>query len=411
MLINADLHIHSKYSTAVSRDMELPEIAREASRKGVKIVGTGDCLHPKWLDAIRELPEKEGLFVLGDTRFVLTTEVEDSHRVHHLILLPEIAKALELQKAFAPYCKDLSSDGRTRLHLNGAEIADIVLDAGGLVGPSHAFTPWTGVFAYHRSLQECYQEKADQIRFIELGLSADSDYADRIAELSSRTFLSNSDAHSPRSNKLAREFNQMELNDWSYKDLCLAIRRESGRRPTMNVGFFPEEGKYNRTACTRCFKQFSAAQKDDLLGRCPACGGRIKLGVRDRVELLADYPEPVHPAHRPPYLHLIPLAEIIAMAMGCKSATTASVQRIWSDLTAKHTEIELLIDANLGEVKAEPEIIEAIEAFRAGRVVVVPGGGGMYGKVKLIRNTNDEKKEIAKREYNNKKSQKSILDF
>ena len=103
MLINADLHIHSKYSTAVSRDMELPEIAREAIRKGVKIVGTGDCLHPNWLDAIRELPESDGLFVLGDTRFVLTVEVEDTHRVHHLILLPEIAKVRELQEAFSPH--------------------------------------------------------------------------------------------------------------------------------------------------------------------------------------------------------------------------------------------------------------------------------------------------------------------
>ena len=412
MLINADLHIHSKYSTAVSKDMELPEIAREAIRKGVKIIGTGDCLHPKWLDAIGELSEKEGLFVLGDTRFILTVEVEDSHRVHHLILLPEIAKARELQEAFAPYCKDLSADGRPRLHLNGAEIADLVLEASGLVGPSHAFTPWTGVFAYYRSLQECYQEKADQIRFIELGLSADTDYADRIAELSGSTFLSNSDAHSPRSNKLAREFNQMELNDWSYKDLCLAIRREGGRRPTMNVGFYPEEGKYNKTACTRCFKQFSAAQKDDLLGRCPACGGRIKLGVRDRVELLADYPKPVHPDHRPPYLHLIPLAEIIAMAMGYRSATTASVQRVWSDLTSNHTEIELLIEADLGEVKAEPEIIEAIEAFRAGRVVVVPGGGGKYGEVRLQEMavekelTSDEKNRTAK-----EKGQRSLFEF
>jgi uncharacterized protein (TIGR00375 family) len=391
--------------------MELPEIAREAIRKGVKIIGTGDCLHPKWLDAIRELPEKEGLFVLGDTCFVLTVEVEDSHRVHHLIMLPDISKARELQEAFLPHCKDLSADGRPRLHLNGAEIADLALEACGLVGPSHAFTPWTGVFAYYRSLKECYQEKADQIRFIELGLSADTDYADRIAELSGCTFLSNSDAHSPRSNKLAREFNQMELNDWSYKDLCLAIRREGGRRPTMNVGFYPEEGKYNKTACTRCFKQFSAAQKDDLLGRCPACGGRIKLGVRDRVELLADYPKPVHPDHRPPYLHLIPLAEIIAMAMGYKSATTASVQRVWDDLTSKRTEIYLLIDSDLSDVKADPKIIEAIEAFRAGRVQVVPGGGGVYGKVKPIRNANAEKKEKVKELDGNKKRQKSLFDF
>jgi len=184
----------------------------------------------------------------------------------------------------------------------------------------------------------------------------------------------------------------------------------------MNVGFYPEEGKYNRTACTRCFKQFSAAQKDDLLGRCPACGGRIKLGVRDRVELLADYPKPVHPDHRPPYLHLIPLAEIIAMATGYKSATTASVQRVWDDLTSKRTEIELLVNADLGEVEAEPKIIEAIEAFREGRVVVVvPGGGGKYGEVRLPeRATEEEKEELIANEKNRgtkEKGQRSLFEF
>jgi uncharacterized protein (TIGR00375 family) len=182
---------------------------------------------------------------------------------------------------------------------------------------------------------------------------------------------------------LAREFNQMKMQNLSYLDLCLAIRREAGRRPTRNVGFYPEEGKYNRTACTRCFKQFSAAQKDELQGRCPDCKGRIKLGVRDRVDLLANYAQPMHPGHRPPYLHLIPLAEIIALALGYKSPMTAMVQRCWKELTADRTEIEVLVEADLPELKAEPKIIEAIEAFRSGRVVVCPGGGGKYGEVRL----------------------------
>ncbi len=405
-----DLHIHSKYSTAVSQDMDLPEIAREAARKGVKIVGTGDCLFPKWLDAIKALPENDGLFALGDTRFALTVEVEDSHRVHHLILLPDISKAEELREGFSHRSTSLDSDGRPRLHMNGAEIADLVLEAEGLIGPSHAFTPWTGIFAYYKSLQECYQEKADGIRFIELGLSADTDYADRIEELSSRTFLSNSDAHSPRSNKLAREFNQMEMETLSYQDLCLAIKRENGRRPTLNVGFYPAEGKYNRTACTRCYRQYSAAQKDELMGRCPACGGRIKLGVRDRVDLLANYPMPMHPDHRPPYLHLIPLAEIIAMAIGYKSVTTVAVQKRWNELTKERTEIEVLVEADLAQLEAEPKIIEAIRAFRNGLVDVVPGGGGKYGEVRLPGAAAEEKQPLPTRSLPDKK-QKSLLDF
>jgi uncharacterized protein (TIGR00375 family) len=383
MKINADLHIHSKYSAAVSRDMDLPEIAREAKKKGVGIVGTGDCLHFKWLQGIKALPESDGLFTLDGTRYVLTVEVEDAHRVHHLIILPDVAKAMELRERFAGRTTTLDSDGRPKLHMNGAEIADVVIEAGGLFGPSHAFTPWTGMYAAYRSLRECYQEHAERVTYIELGLSADTDYADRIAELSTKTFLSNSDAHSPRSNKLAREFNQLEIQNLSYEDLRDALTRERGRRVTLNVGFYPGEGKYNRTACTRCYRQYTAEKMDELQGRCPECGGQIKLGVKDRVESLANFAEPVHPDHRPPYLHLIPLAEIIAMALGIKSALAVGVQRRWNELVEGRTEIEVLMDAELSELKAEPRVIEAIEAFRNGKVIVKPGGGGKYGEVAL----------------------------
>jgi uncharacterized protein (TIGR00375 family) len=402
MQVNLDLHIHSKYSMAVSMNMELPVIAREAARKGVKIVGTGDCLHPLWLDAIKELPEDEGLFHLEDTLFALSVEVEDSRRVHHLIFLPDISKAEELREGFAPHSSNLLTDGRPRLHMNGAQIADLVLEACGLIGPSHAFTPWTGIYAYYRSLAECYQEKTDRIAFIELGLSADTDYADRISELSSRTFLSNSDAHSPRSNKLAREFNQMEVESLGFREIAMAITREKGRHSRLNVGFFPEEGKYNRTSCTRCYQQYSAAQMDELMGRCPKCQGQIKLGVVDRVNLLADYAEPKHPDHRPPYLHLIPLAEIIALALGHRSAETLGVQKLWSELTRGRTEIEVLVEADLTDLKAEPKVIEAIEAFRLGKVEVCPGGGGKYGRISLPGAATCEPKKVG---------QKSLSDF
>ena len=405
MLVNLDLHIHSRYSMAVSADMQMPDIAREAARKGVQIMATGDCLHPLWLDAIKSLPEADGLFLLGDTHFVLSVEVEDSSRVHHLIFLPDTAKAEQLREAFAPFSTNLSADGRPRLHLNGSEIADHVLEAGGLLGPAHAFTPWTGIYAYFRTLAECYQDKAQQIRFIELGLSADTDYADRIADLSTRTFLSNSDAHSPRSNKLAREFNQMKLDNFSYQDLCRAIKREDGCHATLNVGLFPAEGKYNRTACTRCYRQYSHSQKDDLMGRCLECGGLIKLGVADRVNLLADYEKPLHPLHRPPYLHIIPLAEIIALALGHKSAMTAGVQKCWKELTAKNTEIEVLMNVDLAKLKAEPRVIQAIQNFRTGQVEVQPGGGGRYGEIRLARAATRQGKD------GQKMAQKSLLEF
>lgn len=404
MLVNLDLHIHSRYSMAVSADMELAQIARGAAQKGVKIVGTGDCLHPLWLKSIRELPEEEGLRRLGDILFLLSVEVEDAERVHHLILLPDASKAEELAEAFSPHSGNLQQDGRPRLHLNGAQIADLALEAGGLVGPAHAFTPWTGMYAYHRSLSDCYQENADRIDFIELGLSADTDYADRIAELSDKTFLSNSDAHSPRTNKLAREFNQMRVEGCSFQEVASAIRREKGRGPTLNAGFFPGEGKYNRTACTRCFQQYSPVQKDEFMGRCPHCRGLIKLGVADRIGLLADYELPCHPPHRPPYIHLIPLAEIIALALGHKSPMTAGVQKQYEAMTRDMAEIEVLLIEELEAMEAagvEAEVIRGIEAFRKGCVEVLPGGGGRYGQILLP----------AWKKVRREKKQRSLFDF
>jgi uncharacterized protein (TIGR00375 family) len=399
MKVNADLHIHSRFSAAVSRDMTLPEIARESTKKGVKLVGTGDCLHSRWQEEIRALPERDGLFHLDGVCFALTVEVEDAHRIHHLIFVPDIAKAAELREGFAPKSSTLDSDGRPKVHLEGAEIADIVLESGSLIGPSHAFTPWTGIYAYYKSLEECYQEHADEVRYIELGLSADTNYADRIAELSSRTFLSNSDAHSPRTNKLAREFNQLEISELSFEDICRALKREGDCHSTLNVGFYPEEGKYNRTACTSCYTQYTAKQKEELKNRCTVCGGLIKLGVKDRVDSLADYPEPHHPPHRPPYLHLIPLAEIIAMSLGIKSPYAAGVQKRYDELVKDRTEIDVLVEADLSELKAEPKVIEAIEAFRSGKVIVKPGGGGKYGEVALPQGAAGKEK------------QKSLFDY
>lgn len=383
MKVNADLHIHSKYSAATSEMMDLDTIAAEARRKGIHLVGTGDALHPEWLENLRRLPERDGiLWHNGTTGFVVTAEVEDLKGVHHLILIPDLSKAEELREIFRKSSSNIDVDGRPKVMLNGAEIADVCLEAGCMIGPSHAFTPWTGIFAHHASLRGCYGDRAGDVQFIELGLSADSDYADRISELRDKTFLSNSDGHSPWSNKLGREFNQFDIRDISFHEIRLAIERRSGRRPTLNVGFYPEEGKYNRTACTRCYRQYTVQEMEEQLGRC-VCGGSIKLGVRDRVELLADLPQPVHPDHRPPYIHIIPLAEIIAMALGHRSVFTAGVRRIWSSLVSERTEIEVLLHAEISELDTDERVARAIEAFRSGDVVVTPGGGGRYGRISL----------------------------
>jgi len=394
MIINSDLHIHSLYSAATSPRMDLPTLAKEASKKGIQLLGTGDCLHPKWLRAIKGLELEpghgDGIFVHGATNFVLTVEVEDVRRVHHLLILPSIAKAEELYEAFKRYSQDIDSDGRPSVRLTGAEIAEYAKDAEALIGPCHAFTPWTALYAYYNSLRECYGEMVDYISFIELGLSADTSYADRIEELHRLTFLTNSDAHSPYPIRLAREFNRFEVSDLSFEELKAAIERRRGRKPVLNVGVPPAEGKYNESACIRCYRHYSLTEAIARHWRCE-CGGMIKKGVRDRVNELADCNSGIHPPHRPPYLHLIPLAEIISLAIR-KSVNSKSVAGIWESLLAEFgTEVNVLVDVPIDELqKVAPGVVGAIKAFREGNIHVKPGGGGKYGIISLDSGMNEE---------------------
>ncbi|MEA1907264.1 MAG: TIGR00375 family protein [Euryarchaeota archaeon] len=383
MNVNVDLHIHSKYSMATSNKMDVPTIAREAAKKGINLVGTGDCLHAKWLDQVKRLPESDGIFSLNDTSFVLTVEIEGAHRVHHLLIVPSISKAEELRERFMKHSRDIDADGRPTVKLGGAEIAEYARDAGAMIGPCHAFTPWTAMYAYHDSLEDCYQDLAGYISFVELGLSADTSYADRISELHRLTFLTNSDAHSPWPNKLAREFNRFEMPEITFSDLEKAILRKNGCKPVLNVGMFPEEGKYNESACIRCFKRYTLQECLIKKWKC-TCGARIKKGVRDRVNELADLPEPEHPDHRPEYLHLIPLAEIIALALGHSSPYTKTVQSAWNELIKKSgSEIAVLVDADIASLGGDSRIVDAIRAFQEGKVIITPGGGGKYGSVEL----------------------------
>jgi uncharacterized protein (TIGR00375 family) len=402
MLVNADLHIHSKYSMATSPKMDLPTLAQESKKKGIQLVATGDCLHPGWLSEIKKNEEGEGVFRLNGTHFVLTTEVEDVNQVHHLLIVPSVSKAEELYESMKSRSNNIDSDGRPNVRLNGEEIAQLSKDAGALLGPAHAFTPWTAMYAYHNSLKDCYGGLSGYIYFIELGLSADTSYADRISELGCLTFLSNSDAHSPYVNKLAREFNRFEMNAISFDELKMAIIREKGRRPVLNVGMYPEEGKYNESACTRCYKHYTIRESTIKRWKC-SCGGTIKKGVKDRVNELATFDEPQHPAHRPPYLHLIPLSEIVAMALG-KGNNTKGVQEIWNTLIERYgSEVAVLVDADIMDSGVDERVVNAIIAFREGRVKVHPGGGGQYGRVELSETMHDFQ--------NDTEPQKSLFEF
>lgn len=386
MLVNADFHLHSCFSMASSKDMLIKNIAPKAKLKGLGLIGTGDGLHPKWLDIIEQSTEYagDGIYSSGDMDFVITTEIEGKNKIHHLIIIPDIDIARELSEKLPSKNKD--TDGRPKTNLDGVDILELVRQYDCLIGPAHAFTPWTGMYKSFDSIYDCYEKKVD---FVELGLSADTDMADKVGELKDFTFLSNSDAHSPWPHRLGREFNQIELKDISFSSIKHAIKHSDIKA---NYGLFPNLGKYHMTACTKCFKLIDPVNAKENKMKC-VCGGRIKKGVDYRISEISDYDKPHHPDFRPPYVHLMPLAELIS-AIYDKGVTTKTVQNIWQKLVDNFaSEINVLINCEISDIeKIDLKVSKAIESFRNNSVNVIPGGGGKYGEINFDSIIKEEKK-------------------
>jgi len=382
--INADLHLHGLYSGAVSADMVPAKIGEQAPLKGLHLVGTADILNARWIKMVKEQlsPVSDSIFQHGNgTKFILQTEVEDAARVHHIILFPSLSKVDEVREKLKDKCKDLDTEGRPKLHTSPEELAEICISAECMIGPSHAFTPWTSMYKEFDSINKCYGRMADKVHFVELGLSADTNMADRVSELHRMTFLSNSDAHSPWPNKMGREFNTLLMQDISFDEVAKAIKREGGRKCILNVGLNPAEGKYHRTRCMNCLTFFNVKDAQVYKWRCPSCHSSIKQGVDERIEDLADLPEGNHPEHRPPYIYTIPLSEIIAMALDIKLVYSDKVQSLWRRFIDRFgSEINALLHAPINELsEIHSDTAELVELFRAGRFRYIPGGGGVYG--------------------------------
>ena len=375
MLVNADFHVHSCFSMASSKDMLIKNMAPKSKLKGLQLLGTGDAFHPGWLDIVEETTtcSGEGIYSFDDMDFVLTTEVEGKHRIHHLIIIPDLDIARELSAKLPSNNKTV--DGRPKTQYGGAELLELVKEYDCMIGPAHAFTPWTGMYKSHDSIHDCYEKKPD---FVELGLSADTFMADTVKELEDFPFLTNSDAHSPWPHRLGREFNQLELEDISFSSIKKAIEHKDIKA---NYGLIPNLGKYHMTACTKCYKLVDPAVAKENRMKCD-CGGTIKKGVDFRISEIADYAEPKHPSFRPKYVHLMPLAELIATVYD-KGVTTKTVQSIWQKLIDNFgNEINVLINASLEDIeKLDSNISSVIESFRNNTIDVVPGGGGQYGQI------------------------------
>jgi len=403
MKIIADLHIHSKYSRACSKDLELPKIAKACEIKGIDVVGTGDFTHPAWFASIKEELKEDtpGIFVLKDesskTKFMLTTELSciykhrDATRRLHLCLFAPSVEAVDklIQKLEQRDC-NLKSDGRPILGLSGKELLKICLDVDSnyMMVPAHAWTPWFAVFGSksgYDSLEECFEELTPHIKSIETGLSSDPPMNWRLSALDNITLISNSDAHSLA--KLGREANVFDLDQIDYSTITNTIAEGDPKKFLYTIEFYPEEGKYHYDGHRDCKTCLHPTETKKLEGFCPKCKKQVTIGVMSRVDDLADRAEDeIDPSKHIGYKQIVPLAEIISSAIGVGDKSKR-VCGIYDDLIREvGNEFFILLEAEKEQIEkaSSLSIADAIMRVRSGDIHVEPGYDGEFGKVDVF---------------------------
>ena len=408
----ADFHLHSRFSRATSRQMDLENLAKWARIKGIEVLGTGDFTHPQWLKELKEglEPAEAGLFKLKkDTggekvRFILTAEVSCIYskkgrvRKIHIIIFAPSFNAVEKINAHLSWIGNLKADGRPILGLDAKELAKIVLGncQECLVVPAHIYTPWFSLFGSRSGfnlLEECFEEYSKYIFAGETGLSSDPPMSWRNSALDKITLISNSDSHSP--SRIGREANVFD-SEVNYPAITGAIKEKDLQKFLYTIEFFPEEGKYHYDGHRLCGISLSPKETKKYGGICPVCGKPLTIGVLNRVEELADRGEGFLPEKRIPFKNLIPLEEIIAEVLG-RGVGTVEVEKEYNNLIKKFgTEFFILLDAQKEELKDAtlPEISEGINRVREGKVFFEPGYDGVYGKIRIF--SKGEQKSLSK---------------
>ena len=402
-----DLHIHSRFSMATSRELTPERLDLWARKKGIDILGTGDFTHPQWRQELAEklTPAEPGLyrlkeeyrltgegFLKASPRFVISGEISSiykkngrARKVHSLILLPSLAEAEKLSERLEAV-GNIHSDGRPILGLDCHDLLAMTLEVcpEAIYVPAHIWTPHFslfGAFSGFDTLEECFEELTPFVHAVETGLSSDPAMNWRLSALDNLQLISNSDAHSP--SKLGREATLFDTA-LSYKGLYEAIQQGKGLAGT--IEFFPEEGKYHFDGHRKCRLSLSPSQAESCSGICQVCGKKLTTGVLHRVEQLADRPEDFQSPSRPPFEKLIPLAEVIGAAIGT-SAASVKVNRQYELLLKElGNEFYILRQAPLSDIEeaAGPRTANAVRRLRQGEVHWTPGFDGEYGKMELI---------------------------
>ncbi|WP_367924676.1 UvrD-helicase domain-containing protein [uncultured Ruthenibacterium sp.] len=405
----ADLHIHSRFSRATSKDCDLPHLDFWARRKGITLVGTGDFTHPAWRQELQQqlvqgsdgfyhlknefLLEPDGMAQAVTPRFVVTGEISciykrhgKTRKVHNVIILPDL-EAAELLSRKLEAIGNIHSDGRPILGLDSRDLLEITLDScpEAIFVPAHIWTPhfsMFGAFSGFDTMEECFGDLTDCIHAVETGLSSDPPMNWRVSALDGLQLVSNSDAHSP--SKLGREVNILD-GEPSFSSLSCAIQTGQGLAGT--VEFFPEEGKYHLDGHRNCKVRLTPGETQALDGLCPVCGRKLTIGVEHRVEELADRPAGTIRPNAKPFERLVPLTQIIAASINAGEGSK-KVQRIYEELLGSlGPEFYILRQAPLEDIGRQAGlcICEGIRRVRAGQVERLGGYDGEYGTISLFR--------------------------
>lgn len=453
MHVVADLHLHSKYSRAVSSQMTFPVMAQFALEKGINILSTSDWTHPLWMKEIKTLLEEsaEGLYRLQkgteavkNVHFLMSVEISSIYkqsdkirRIHNLVFVPSVDAAEKVNKELVKRGANLSSDGRPIVGLSAKQILELILevDDRAFLIPCHVWTPHFGLYGSvsgFDSIEEAFGDLSSYVYGIETGLSSDPEMNWSIPELQSRSILSFSDAHSPA--KMGREATVFDLEEISYRAIKDAIREKVLRskdrdhkdqtqvastkdkkfapanRVVYTVEFYPEEGKYHFSGHRTCRVSMGPDEIRKKGGSCPVCHKKLTEGVFYRLQQLAGdnkvealkrsneyglmwYTDPRK--HHPPYVKLVPLLEIIAEAIS-STVVSQKTRNLYLELIKQFgTEFEVLLKTSISDIQrvGGERVAEAILKVRNGDIYIQPGFDGEYGVVKIWKEGKDVEKD------------------
>ncbi len=402
MRIIADLHLHSKFSRATSRDMDVENLAKWCGLKGITLVGTGDFTHPVWLRELKAKlkPTGHGLFTHKTQHFMLTVEVSNIYpqagrlrKIHNVILAPSFEVVDRINAVLARF-GSLMADGRPTLSLPSDKLVEYVMEISPqcMVIPAHVWTPWFSLYGSNSgfdALAECFGDQTRHIAAVETGLSSDPPMNWRLSELDRVTLVSNSDAHSPA--KLGREANVLDC-EMDYDEILRVFREWDPSKFLFTIEFFPEEGKYHFDGHRACQRRLSPQETKAANGRCPSCGRPVTVGVMSRVEAIADRSPGGGAQDRVPFRNLIPLEEIIAEALGAQPGTGAVREEYFRLVREVGSEFGVLLDVPLEDVArhTHPRVADGLRRVREGRVVIRPGYDGVFGEIHIFEGAGEE---------------------